>query len=277
MTDLSLDQLSATLAGVEIVHALDLQVGSGQVFGLVGPNGSGKSTALRCVYRALRPSGGVVRVGGDDITRLTPRENARRVAALTQDGAADLDLTVADVVALGRVPYQRGNRRLTERERELCRSAMARTDVAHLAERGILSLSGGERQRVLLARALVQEPGVLVLDEPTNHLDLRHQIELLSHLRATNLTVVVVLHDLNLAAAACDRLGLLADGRLVAAGTPAQVLTRARVAQVYGVDVTVTAHPLTGDPQVLFSLDVPRSGQAPGPVAPRPAMEGNPI
>jgi iron complex transport system ATP-binding protein len=280
VTDLSLDVLSATLAGVEIVHALDLRVGSGQVFGLVGPNGSGKSTALRCVYRALKPSGGIVRVGGDDIAGLTPRESARRVAALTQDGTADLDLTVADVVALGRVPHQRGNRRLTERELELCRSAMARTDVAHLADRGILSLSGGERQRVLLARALVQEPGVLVLDEPTNHLDLRHQIQLLSHLRATNLTVVVVLHDLNLAAAACDRLGLLADGRLVAAGTPAEVLTRERIAQVYGVDVVVAEHPLTGDPQILFALDVPLPGEASGPDVPRrapgPALEGNP-
>ncbi|MFI9489616.1 ABC transporter ATP-binding protein [Promicromonospora sp. NPDC052451] len=269
MSDLHLDGLSATLAGVEIVHALDLHVGSGQVFGLVGPNGSGKSTALRCVYRALRPSAGVVRVDGDDVARLTPRASAQRVAALTQDGSADLDLTVADVVALGRVPYQRGNRRLTERERELCRSAMDRTDVAHLAGRGILSLSGGERQRVLLARALVQEPDVLVLDEPTNHLDLRHQIDLLGHLRDTDLTVVVVLHDLNLAAAACDRLGLLAGGRLVAAGTPAQVLTSERIAQVYGVEVTVTAHPLTGDPQVLYSL-----GPSPARTV-DPALEGN--
>jgi iron complex transport system ATP-binding protein len=121
---------------------------------------------------------------------------------------------------------------------------------------------------------------VLVLDEPTNHLDLRHQIELLSHLRATNLTVVVVLHDLNLAAAACDRLGLLADGRLVAAGTPAEVLTRERIAQVYGVDVVVAEHPLTGDPQILFALDVPLPGEASGPDVPRrapgPALEGNP-
>jgi len=257
MSDLRLDGLSATLAGVEIVHALDLHVDSGQVFGLVGPNGSGKSTALRCVYRALRPSAGVVWIDDADVARLSSRDAARRVAALTQDAVADLDLTVADVVALGRVPYQRGNVRLTAHERDLCRGAMERTDVAHLAGRGILSLSGGERQRVLLARALVQEPDVLVLDEPTNHLDLRHQVELLGHLRATDLTVLVVLHDLNLAAAACDRLGLLAGGRLVAAGTPAQVLTRERIAAVYGVDVAVTEHPLTGDPQVLYSLDSP--------------------
>src|SRR5690606_24526209 len=158
MSDLRLDGLSATLAGVEIVHALDLHVDSGQVFGLVGPNGSGKSTALRCVYRALRPSAGVVWIDDADVARLSSRDAARRVAALTQDAVADLDLTVADVVALGRVPYQRGNVRLTAHERDLCRGAMERTDVAHLAGRGILSLSGGERQRVLLARALVQEP-----------------------------------------------------------------------------------------------------------------------
>ncbi|MDG4787776.1 ABC transporter ATP-binding protein [Micromonospora sp. WMMD1102] len=131
---------------------------------------------------------------------------------------------------------------------------MARLDIVHLADRGVLSLSGGERQRVLVARALVQEPEVLVLDEPTNHLDIRHQIELLSLLRDASLTVLVVLHDLNLAAATCDRIGVLSGGRLVAAGTPAEVLTAELVRDVFGVDATVVAHPLTGDPQLLYAL-----------------------
>lgn len=253
--ELELDGISVVTEGRSLVRDLSLEVGSGRVVGLVGPNGSGKSTALRCVYRALRPSSGAVRVGGDDLSRLTMRRSAQTVAAMTQDGAVDLDFTVEEVVALGRAPHLRGNQALGRRERELCERVMERLDIAHLARRGVLTLSGGERQRVLLARALVQEPRILVLDEPTNHLDVRHQIELLSLLRGSGLTVLVVLHDLNLAAAACDRVGVLRGGRLVAAGPPADVLTPELVDEVFGVRATIVPHPLTGAPQLLYSLN----------------------
>ncbi|ATL31829.1 ABC transporter ATP-binding protein [Streptomyces formicae] len=252
--DLRIEGLGVDIDGMSLVHDLSLDVRCGEVVGLVGPNGSGKSTALRCVYRALRQDRGTVRVGDDDISRLPMRRSAQFVAAMTQDGAVDLDFTVEEVVALGRAPHQRGNQALGERERALCVRAMERLGIHHLAGRGVLTLSGGERQRVLLARALVQEPKILVLDEPTNHLDVRHQVEVLSHLRGAAPTVLVVLHDLNLAAAACDRLGVLSQGRLVASGTPAQVLTEELVAEVFGVRATVVPHPLTGDPQLLYSL-----------------------
>ncbi|MEU5576561.1 ABC transporter ATP-binding protein [Streptomyces huasconensis] len=252
--ELRIEGLGVVIDGKSLVRDLSLDAGSGEVVGLVGPNGSGKSTALRCVYRALRPAAGTVRVGGDDIAGLSMRRSAQLVAAMTQDGAVDLDFTVEEVVALGRAPHQRGNQALSGRERELCERAMERLDIVHLAKRGVLTLSGGERQRVLLARALVQEPRVLVLDEPTNHLDVRHQIEMLSHLRGAGLTVLVVLHDLNLAAAACDRIGVLSQGRLVASGSPADVLTESLVADVFGVKATVVPHPLTGDPQLLYAL-----------------------
>jgi iron complex transport system ATP-binding protein len=252
--DLRLEALSVVIDGKALVRELSLEAADGQVVGLIGPNGSGKSTALRCVYRALRPSAGAVLVGGDDVAGLSLRQNARRVAALTQESGSDLDFTVAETVALGRTPHKLGNQALTARERELCERAMVQLDVAHLAERGVLSLSGGERQRVLAARALVQEPEVLVLDEPTNHLDVRHQIELLSLLRGSGTTVLVVLHDLNLAAATCDRLGVLCEGSLVAAGAPWDVLTVELVERVFGVAASVVAHPLTGDPQLLYSL-----------------------
>ncbi|MEV2251820.1 ABC transporter ATP-binding protein [Streptomyces sp. NPDC050147] len=255
--ELALDGLSVTIDGKLLVRDLSLEVGSGQIVGLVGPNGSGKSTALKCVYRALRPSSGVVRVGTDDLSRLTPRRSAQVVAAMAQDGAVDLDFTVEEVVALGRAPHLRGNQALGERERELCARIMARLDLTRLADRGVLTLSGGERQRVLLARALVQEPRILVLDEPTNHLDVRHQIELLSLLKGSGLTVLVVLHDLNLAAAACDRIGVLSRGALVAAGTPEEVLTTGLVDEVFGVKASVISHPLTGDPQLLYALSPP--------------------
>ena len=260
--DLHIEDLTVTVDGRDLVHRLDLEAADGEVVGLVGPNGSGKSTALRCVYRALRPSGGVVRIGGDDLWRLPLRRSAQRVAALTQQGSADFDFTVEEVVALGRTPHKQGNQPLTAVERDLCENAMAQMDVTHLARRGILELSGGERQRVLMARAIVQQPSILVLDEPTNHLDIRHQIQLLRYVRGSGLTIVIVLHDLNLAAAACDRIGVLSEGRLVAVGPPEEVLTAPLISEVFGVDVTIVRHPITGDPQILFELDsAPPSGR----------------
>ncbi|WP_151775352.1 ABC transporter ATP-binding protein [Streptomyces abyssomicinicus] len=255
---LVLDGLTVVSDGRGLVHDLSLEVPSGQVVGLVGPNGSGKSTALRCVYRALRPTRGTVRLGEDDLARLTPRRGAQLVAAMTQDGSVGLDFTVEEVVALGRAPHLRGGQALGHRDRELCHEVMERLGIRHLARRGVLTLSGGERQRVLLARTLAQEPRILVLDEPTNHLDVRHQIELLSLLRRSGPTVLIVLHDLNLAAAACDRIGVLSRGRLVAAGTPGDVLTAELVAKVFGVTAGVVPHPLTGAPQLLYSLDSSR-------------------
>lgn len=250
----SIADLRVTIDGRAILGGVDLEAGPGEVVGLVGPNGSGKSTILRCLYRALAPSGGAIRLGEHDLTELSRRQSAQQMAALTQESGAEFDFTVAEVVALGRAPFKHGNQPLTTAEQELCREAMAQMDIAHLAHRGILGLSGGERQRVLVARVLVQQPRVLILDEPTNHLDLRHQIELLGLLRTAAPTVLVVLHDLNLAAAACDRIAVLSDGRLVAVGPPAQVLTAELIAEVFGVEISVVEHPLTGAPQILYTL-----------------------
>lgn len=255
--EVQLDGVTVIMDGKPIVRDLDLTAGPGEVVGLIGPNGSGKSTALRCVYRALAPTGGAVRVGGQELGRMRLRDSARMIGALAQDGGTDLDFTVRELVELGRTPHLNGNAALSPRERQLCQQAMERLDVARLADRGVLSLSGGERQRVLIARALAQEPRVLVLDEPTNHLDLRHQVALLSQLRGTGLTVLIVLHDLNLAAGTCDRLAVLEDGALVAVGAPAEVLTPALIRDVFGVDADVVTHPLTGGPQLLYTLKPP--------------------
>lgn len=248
--------LGVRLGGHDIIRDLDLQVDAGQIVGLLGPNGSGKSTVLRTVYRALRPHTGSIHLDGQDLLAMSLRGSARQVAALAQDSSSDLDFTVEEVVRLGRAPHQDHGRRLTRRELDLADEAMSRLEVDHLRHRGILSLSGGERQRVLIARALVQEPRLLVLDEPTNHLDIAHQLRLLGMLRG-GCTVLTVLHDLNLAAAACDRIHLLLDGRVVASGTPHEVITRETVQAVYGVDVLVVEHPLTGRPQILHTLRSP--------------------
>ncbi|MGC4938666.1 ABC transporter ATP-binding protein [Kribbella sp. DT2] len=246
--------VTVEIAQRALVDRLDLTASPGEIVGIVGPNGSGKSTALRCVYRALRPSTGAVLLDGRDVAGLTLRDTAQQVAAMTQDQQTDLDFTVAEIVQLGRSPHLPGNRALGSRDHAICRAAMERTGTEHLAGRSVLTLSGGERQRVVLARALAQQPSVLVLDEPTNHLDLRHQAELMRFLRDTDLTVLIALHDLNLAAAVCDRIGVLDEGRLVAVGTPAEVLTPANLRDVFGVAMAVVRHPLTGVPQLLHDL-----------------------
>jgi iron complex transport system ATP-binding protein len=246
--ELELDSVS--VAG--IVHSVSLSAGSGEVVGIVGPNGSGKSTTLRCVYRALKPSGGAVLLDGRDLVSVPLRESARSMAALTQDSQVEFDFTVAEVVAMGRLPHKGAFDRDTARDAALVSSALDRVDVAGLASRSFLTLSGGERQRVLIARALVQEPEVLVLDEPTNHLDIRHQLDVLALVRGVGVTVLTVLHDLNLAAAYCDRIHVLDGGRVVAGGKPADVLTPSLVLAVFGVRAHVVPHPGSGVHQLLF-------------------------
>jgi len=240
------------LTVAEILHGVTLGAAAGEVVGIVGPNGSGKSTTLRCVYRALRPSGGAVLLGGRDLADLPLRESARRLAALTQDSHVEFDFTVTEVVAMGRLPHQGTFDRDTERDRGIVARTLAQVDGAHLAGRSFRTLSGGERQRVLIARALAQEPGVLVLDEPTNHLDIKHQLDVLALVRGVGLTALTVLHDLNLAAAYCDRIHVLDGGRVVASGKPVDVLVPELILAVFGVRAHLVAHPTSGVPQLLF-------------------------
>ncbi|MEV8053567.1 ABC transporter ATP-binding protein [Streptomyces bacillaris] len=251
---IDIDALTVETASARLVDEVTLTAREGQLVGLVGPNGSGKSTLLRCVYRALRPTSGAVRVGGDDLDALSTREGARRLAALPQDTVAEFDFTVAEIVAMGRMPHQGPMARTTDEDRRRCEEALSGVGAAHLAERGFLTLSGGERQRVLIARALAQEPRVLVLDEPTNHLDIAHQLEILALVRGSGLTVLTALHDLNLAALHCDLVHVIAGGRIVASGAPYDVLTTELLAEVFGVRAHRVAHPETGALQLLFDL-----------------------
>ncbi|MEU4985374.1 ABC transporter ATP-binding protein [Streptomyces sp. NPDC021969] len=244
--------LTVEMSGARVLDEVSLRADSGRFVGLVGPNGSGKSTLLRCVYRALRPTAGVVRLGGDDLPSLSPRESARRLAALPQEAAAEFDFTVAEVVAMGRLPHQGAAARTSDEDRHVCAAALDGVGAGHLTDRGFLTLSGGERQRVLIARALAQQPRILVLDEPTNHLDIAQQLEVLSLVRASGPTVLAALHDLNLAALHCDRLHVVDGGRIVASGAPHDVLTAELLADVFGVRAHRVAHPETGALQLLF-------------------------
>ncbi|NUL06877.1 ABC transporter ATP-binding protein, partial [Streptomyces lunaelactis] len=249
---IDIEDLHVAYAGRTVVAGVHLIADDGEIAGLVGPNGSGKSTVLRTVYRHLRPAAGRVLLAGSDIRELTPVQAARRVAALPQERGGDFELTVREVVAMGRTPYKRAFAGEDRGDREMVTQALERVGMAGQAGRGFSALSGGERQRVLLARALAQDPDVLVLDEPTNHLDVQHQVELLALLRAQRRTTLISLHDLNAAASVCDRLHVLCEGTVVASGAPREVLTPGLLAEVFGVRAAVVEHPLTGDPLIAF-------------------------
>ncbi|MEU2872529.1 ABC transporter ATP-binding protein [Streptomyces olivoreticuli] len=248
----AIEGLEVALSGRTVVSGVDLLAEDGEIAGLIGPNGSGKSTLLRTVYRYLRPHAGRVLLGGTDIRSLTSAESARLVAALPQERGSDFELSVRAVVAMGRTPYKRAFAGEDRADADLVAAALEQVGMAGAGGRRFSALSGGERQRVLLARALAQDPKVLVLDEPTNHLDVQHQVELLALLRAQRRTTLLSLHDLNAAASLCDRLHVLHEGELVASGAPRDVLTPELLAEVFGVRAAVVDHPLTGDPLIAF-------------------------
>ncbi|WDO10597.1 ABC transporter ATP-binding protein [Streptomyces murinus] len=240
---LIVDRLHVTLDRNPVLRGVSLEVGQGDIVGLVGPNGSGKSTLLRTVYRSLRPATGVVRVGDDDVWELSPRAAARRTAAVLQDtGGNTTGLTVTEIVSLGRAPHHGLLGRDRTEDHEAVSEAIDRCGVRPFADRDHASLSGGERQRVLLARALAQKPKLLVLDELTNHLDIRARFELLNLIRATGVTTLAVLHDLDLAARLCDHLVVLRAGTVAAAGPVLKVLTPNLLADVFGVHAHTERH-----------------------------------
>ena len=251
---LRLDHLAWRVGGRMVLDGVDMTPPPGALTGLIGPNGAGKSTLLRLLAGVMPASGGQALLDGADLAALPRRERARRVALVEQEHEP-VEITVADAVALGRTPHASRWGGLGPRDREVVAGALADAGVGGLAGRSLATLSGGERQRVHLARALAQEPELLLLDEPTNHLDLAARLDLLDVLGGLTLrgvTVLAALHDLNLAAGACDHVVLLAEGRVAAAGTVAEVLRPEVIEPVYGVACQVLTHPRTGRPVLVF-------------------------
>ncbi|MEV8393494.1 MULTISPECIES: ABC transporter ATP-binding protein [unclassified Streptomyces] len=245
------ERVSWSVAGRTIVHGVSLDIAAGETVGLVGPNGSGKSSLLHCLAGLRAPTGGAVRYDGETIQHWHPRRIARHVAFVEQSTDTDSDLCVADVVELGRTPFRHRWRGPDATDRAVVAAALARLGLTELATRTWTSLSGGERQRAHIARALAQRPWGLLLDEPTNHLDIRHQLDLMTLLAESDQTVLVALHDLSLAARFCDRLLLMHQGRLAAAGPPGEVLTPARLADVFEVDAEIGLDSL-GNPTIAY-------------------------
>lgn len=258
---LAFEDVRVELGGREILRDVTLALRQGEVLGLAGPNGAGKTTLLRVASNVLRPRAGSVRVDGRPLESLSRRALARQLAVVPQNTQVAFPFTVAEVVLMGRSPHLGAWSFETPADRELAREAMARVGVEALADRSILELSGGERQLVLIARALAQSPRGLLLDEPTSHLDLHHRIRVAERVREfarSGRSALVVSHDLVLAASGCDRLALLAQGRVLALGEPAAVLTPENLRRAYGIEADVLPGP-DGAPLVVpRSIATPR-------------------
>lgn len=259
MKTLEMQNLTCAYDGRSVLENLCLAARPGEVLALIGPNGVGKSTLMRAMARLLRPSRGRVLLAGRDLWRTTPRDVARQLALAPQASGTQWPVTVEQAVALGRAPHRGWLLPLTAQDRIATDRALEQTGLSSLRDRRVTELSGGEQQRVVLARVLAQEPQVLLLDEPTSHLDLKYQSGILGLVHRLahqeGLTVVISLHDLNLAALYADRLALLGERQLLAVGPPAEVLTPERLTKVYGVPVIVTSHPLYGIPLVMPAVN----------------------
>jgi iron complex transport system ATP-binding protein len=225
---LRFERISARVGGRTLLEGIDFEARPGEVVGLVGRNGVGKTTLLRIASATLAPASGQVLLGDLSVSEIPRRELARRIALVPQDLHVPFPFRVGELVLMGRAPHQSLIGLESEHDVELARAALSRLGIEHLSDRDITTLSGGERQMVLFARALVQDPGVLLLDEPTAFLDLKHRVDVLREVRAfveMGRSAIVVSHDLSLAARACDRVVLLGEGGVVADGAPESVLT----------------------------------------------------
>ncbi|MGC4806174.1 ABC transporter ATP-binding protein [Micromonospora sp. DT233] len=252
---LAVEQLTLGYADRVVVESLDLAVPAGAITAIVGANACGKSTLLRAMSRLLSPRAGHVLLDGKQVHRMPAKQLARTLGLLPQSPTAPEGITVADLVGRGRNPHQRMLSRWSRDDDAAVAAALDATQTAQLADRPVDELSGGQRQRVWIAMALAQQTDLLLLDEPTTFLDVSHQVEVLDLLtdlnRTRGTTIVMVLHDLNLAARYADHLIALAAGRLYAAGEPARVLTEECVRAVFGLESRVIVDPTSGKPLML--------------------------
>jgi iron complex transport system ATP-binding protein len=245
-----------------VIEDLSLRVEEGEFWGVIGPNGSGKTTLLRLLYGLLNPQRGTVFIDGGELRRMKRSDIAKKVAVVPQEHQINFPFTSLEVVLMGRSPYlgrlqfeRKGDFRIAE-------WAMRLTDTLRFSERPINELSGGERQRVFIARALAQEPEIILFDEPTSNLDINHQVEFYDLINRLNLekklTILVVSHDINLASEYCRKILLLKRGRIFKMGSPREVVAAEYIGQVYGSRVLVDENPVTGSPRItLLRKDAP--------------------
>lgn len=248
---ITVQQLEKNLGGCPVLQNVTLDIPVNKTLGILGPNGSGKSTLLRCICRVLQPDGGTILLDDRPLSACSVRQSARQMAVVAQHNTYNFDFTVRDIVLMGRNPHKRAFERDNAKDYAIAAQSLAQVGMDGYGDRSFASLSGGEQQRVILARALAQQTPCLLLDEPTNHLDIRYQLELMELVHKLERTVVIALHDLNIAAMYCDTLAVMQAGRIVAMGTPEKILTPDLIRQVYGVHARVLQDE-NGVPYILF-------------------------
>ena len=248
------DNIQVSFGAKTILQDISLHIRDKEFVGIIGPNGSGKSTFLKCLYRVLQPNNGKIFFDGTEMSSLSHRDTALKMAVVAQHSTVNFDFSVLEMVLMGRSPYKGLLDRDQIDDYEIARHALAQVGLSDFESRNFNTLSGGEQQRVILARALAQRTECLVLDEPTNHLDIKYQLELMTIVKRLDATVVSAIHDLNLAAIYCDRLIALKDGSVVCTGTPHEVLTEDTIRHIYGVSATVQTLP-NGRLNIIYNME----------------------
>ena len=248
------DNIQVSFGSKTILQDISLAIQDKEFVGIIGPNGSGKSTFLKCLYRVLQPSGGKIYFNGSELSSLSHRDTALKMAVVAQHSTVNFDFSVLEMVLMGRSPYKGLLDRDQLDDYEIARHALAQVGLSDFESRNFNTLSGGEQQRVILARALAQRTECLVLDEPTNHLDIKYQLELMTIVKRLDATVVSAIHDLNLAAIYCDRIIALKDGHIVCSGTPQDVLSSDTIRHIYGVSAMVQTLP-DGRLNIIYNME----------------------
>ncbi|WP_017413282.1 ABC transporter ATP-binding protein [Clostridium tunisiense] len=247
--------LSYSVVDKDILKNITLSVETGKFYGIIGPNGSGKTTLLKNISNSLGIDKNKIFIENKDILTYNYKDLAKTMSYVPQDNESNFDFTVWDIVLMGRYPYLRRFQQESQRDMEIAENALKLTKTFHLKDKNIKFLSGGERQRVFIARALTQETKILILDEPISMLDIHHALEIMDTIKNLNskvgLTILTVLHDLNLAAEYSDELILVDDGKIVAIGTPEEVLTEENLEKVYKVKVSISKNPYSKKPHII--------------------------
>jgi len=249
---LEIKDLSWQVNHHDILKNINCSISQGQVIGVIGPNGAGKSSLLRCLYRVTKPCSGSVFYQGTNIWQISAKQYARTMAVVLQETPHSFSMSVRQVIAMGLTPHKGLFSIDSPSDHAILADAIIRVGLIEHADQPFDSLSGGEKQRALIARAIVQQPQILVMDEPTNHLDIKYQIQILELVRSLGITVIVSIHDLNLASAMCDNLMVLNRGEVVYQGTPEEVITTKRLSEVFDICCTVQPHPQTQKPNICY-------------------------
>ncbi len=262
MVQLSINNIDFAYGSAKVLEDVSFSVARGEFLGVLGPNGSGKTTLLKTISRVLKPQKGTIFIDGSDVFQMKTLDVAKRLAVVPQETSVSFDFTALEVVLMGRNPHMPRFKMESKADLDIAKNSMQLTGTWEFADRPVTELSGGERQRVIIARALTQQPQILLLDEPTTHLDISNQLEIMDLIRCLcdykKLLIVAVFHDFNLAARYCDSIILLKEGRIVAIGQSDETLTTENVRKVFGVDTIVKKHPVTNTLHVI-PISLPRN------------------